>query len=466
MAKLWGGRFKGQTNELMERFNASISFDQRLYKADVLGSQAYARALVGAGVLTAAECQEIVKGLDKVLEELDSQDFSFAATDEDIHTAVERRLGELVGPVAGKLHTGRSRNDQVATDTRLYLLEQIDRLHSLLVNTQRACADQADVHLGVMMAGYTHLQPAQPVLFSHWLMSYFWMLQRDRERLQDVRKRTAVLPLGASALAGNAFPIDCHALAQELGFIDVAQNSIDAVSDRDFVAEFLFWATMLETHLSRLAEDLILWSNPSFGLVEVDEGFTTGSSIMPQKRNPDALELLRGKTGRLLGHLVSLLTTLKGLPSAYDKDLQEDKEPLFDAIDTLSLALPIATSVIATLEIHADKMEQGLDDSMLATELADYLVSKGVPFRESHRLVGEVVRLVADQGSSSASEKTASLTKLSLETYRSIDERFGADLYDVLDPRYAISRRNVPCGTSLSAVRAQIDKARKLVEGH
>jgi argininosuccinate lyase len=294
------------------------------------------------------------------------------------------------------------------------------------------------------------------------MMSYFWMLQRDRDRLDDVEKHTSVLPLGASALAGNAFPIDCYALARELGFADVSLNSLDAVSDRDFAAEFLFWAAMLETHLSRLAEDLILWSNPAFGFVEIHEGYTTGSSIMPQKRNPDSLELLRGKTGRLLGHLVALLTILKGLPSAYDKDLQEDKEPLFDAIDTVSVALPIAARVISTLEIDAQKMEQALDDSMLATELADYLVSKGVPFRESHHLVGQVVQLAGDQDPT-GSEKT-SLTALSLEAYQSIDKRFGADLYDVLDPRYAISRRNVPCGTSLSAVQAQIESARKLLE--
>jgi len=364
-------------------------------------------------------------------------------------------MGELIGPVAGKLHTGRSRNDQVAADTRLYLLAQIERLRDLLVALQRAIVAQSQTHLDVLMPGYTHLQPAQPILFSHWLMSYFWMLQRDRERLDDVRRRTAVLPLGASALAGNAFPLDCHALAKDLGFEAVAENSMDAVSDRDYVVEFLFWAALLQTHLSRLAEDLIVWSTPNFGFVEIDERYATGSSIMPQKRNPDSLELLRGKTGRLNGNLIALLTMLKGIPSAYDKDLQEDKEPLFDTVDTLALALPVAGGVIASLKVNAQQMASALDDGILSTELADYLVSKGVPFRESHHLVGQAVRRAEESG--------CTLTSLSLQAYQAIDPRFGADLYDALDARRAVERRNVPCGTSLRAVKAQIEKANTLL---
>ena len=457
MGKLWGGRFQAATDELMEQFNASIGFDQRLYEADIRGSQAYARALVGVQVLTQQECEQIVAGLDQVLKELETGSFAFAPGDEDIHTAVERRLSERIGPVAGKLHTGRSRNDQVATDTRLYLLGQIKRLREMLTETQRAIVVQADAHLEVMMPGYTHLQPAQPVLFSHWLMSYFWMLQRDLARLDGVGKRTSVLPLGASALAGNAFPVDCYTLARELGFADVAQNSIDAVSDRDFVAEFLFWAALLQTHLSRLAEDLILWSNPAFGFIEIDERYATGSSIMPQKRNPDAAELLRGKTGRLNGHLISILTVLKGLPSAYNKDLQEDKEPLFDAIDTLTLALPVASGMIATLQVNADRMAAALNDDVLATELADYLVSKGVPFRQSHALVGQAVR-------HTDTESGYTLTTLPLETYREIDAHFGPDLYGALDARRAMARRGVPCGTSPQAVRAQIERAKTLLD--
>jgi argininosuccinate lyase len=296
----------------------------------------------------------------------------------------------------------------VATDTRLYVLEQAVLLGELLTGLQRAVVRQAEAHLGVLMPGYTHLQPAQPVLFSHWLMSFFWMLQRDRDRLGSVRRHTSVLPLGASALAGNAFPIDCHALALDLGFEAVAENSIDAVSDRDFVAEFLFFASLVQAHLSRLAEDLILWSSPSFGFVEIDERYATGSSIMPQKRNPDSLELLRGKTGRLYGHLFSLLTVLKGIPSAYNKDLQEDKEPLFDAIDTLTVALQVARGVVSSLRIKAPLMEAALDDGLLATELADYLVAKDVPFRESHHLVGQAVRRAERLG---CTLRTLSLTE-------------------------------------------------------
>jgi argininosuccinate lyase len=439
-------------DEIMWEFNASLSFDQRLYRADIRGSQAYARALVGTRILSREESDRIVSGLDKILEEFETNSFQFSPTDEDIHTAVERRLAELVGPVAGKLHTGRSRNDQVATDIRLHLLEQIDWLRESLTILMKTIVDQAQTHANVPMPGYTHLQPAQPVLFGHWLMSYFWMLQRDRERLDDVRQRTSILPLGASALAGNAFPIDCHALAADLGFDQIAQNSIDAVSDRDFIAEFLFWASLLQTHLSRLAEDLIVWSTPSFGLIEISEQYATGSSIMPQKRNPDSLELLRGKTGRLTGNLMALLTLLKGIPSAYDKDLQEDKEPLFDTIDTLALTLPVAAGVIGTLRIHPDRMTAALDDAMLATELADYLVAKGMPFRESHHIVGQVVRRAEELGHT--------LCEMPLPEYQAIDSHFAYDLYQALDVQRAIERRDVPCGTSRGALAAQITRAR------
>lgn len=453
MSKLWGGRFGEPTDAQMEAFNDSIRFDRRLYGADTRGSQAYARALHRAGLLDRDECEQVVDGLARVLAEFESGTFQLVPSDEDIHTAVERRLTELIGSVAGKLHTGRSRNDQVATDTRLYLLEQIEHLDGLLTQLQAAIVDQAQANIGILMPGYTHLQPAQPILFSHWLMSYFWMVDRDRDRLRQVRRHTSVLPLGASALAGNAFPIDCHALASDLGFEAVADNSLDAVSGRDFVAEFLFWAALLQVHLSRLAEDIVLWSAPGYGFVRVDERYATGSSIMPQKRNPDSLELLRGKTGRLTGDLVAVLTTLKGLPSAYNKDLQEDKEPLFDAIDTLSVALPVAAGVIATLQIDAERMAEALEDGLLATELADYLVTKGLPFREAHHSVGQVVRRAETQGHS--------LRSLPLTEYQAIDGRFASDLYDALDPQRAVERRDVCCGTSPRAVQAQIDRARR-----
>ena len=313
------------------------------------------------------------------------------AGDEDIHTAVERRLGELIGAVAGKLHTGRSRNDQVATDLRLYLLDEMAALEGALVELQAAIVDKAEAHLDVLMPGYTHLQQAQPLLFSHWLMSYFWKLQRDRERLSGIAGRCSVSPLGAGALAGNPLGIDRGALAAELGFAAVAQNSVDAVSDRDYVVEFLAWAALVQVHLSGLAEDLIIWSSREFGFVQLDEAYATGSSLMPQKRNPDSLELMRGKSGRITGHLVGLLTALKGLPSAYNKDLQEDKEAVFDTLDTLALELPVATAVIRTLQVNEQRMADALDDAMLATELADYLVRKGIPFRQSHHLAGQAV---------------------------------------------------------------------------
>ncbi len=459
MAKLWGGRFEKATAADLERFNASIGFDHRLYEADVRGSIAYAEALEQVGVLTAAEVAEITTGLQVVLEEFQAGTFAFKPADEDIHTAVERRLQELKGEVAGKLHTGRSRNDQVATDMRLYLLGRIDGSTGLRAGVrclQRALVDQATAHLGILMPGYTHLQPAQPILLSHWLMAFFWMLERDVARLDDLTPRISVLPLGSAALAGNTFGIDRRALAAALGFETISQNSLDAVADRDFVAEFLFWAALLQTHFSRLAEDLIIYASAEFGFVELDEAFSTGSSIMPQKKNPDPLELARGKTGRMVGDLVTLLTVLKGLPSAYDKDLQEDKEPLFDAIDTLALELPVLTGVVTTLVFNEERMMAALRDELLATDLADYLVRRGVPFRESHHLVGQAVRV--------ALRRRCGLSDLSSEDYREISLHFDRDVEDALDFRKAIARRSAVGGTARSAVEVQIEKARHILD--
>jgi argininosuccinate lyase len=452
---LWGGRFKTDTDERMGRFNDSISFDQRLYAADIQGSIAYAGALAQAGLISGQECDQIVAGLEQVRAEFEAGTFQIQPGDEDIHTAVERRLTDLIGPAAGKLHTGRSRNDQVTTDLRLYLLATAQDLHHALVELQSAVVDQAEAHLGVLMPGYTHLQQAQPVLFSHWLLSYFWKLQRDRQRLADALRRASALPLGAGALAGNPFAIDRDALASALGFSTVAENSIDAVNDRDYVVEFLAWATLLQTHLSGLAEDLILWSSREFGFVQVHDAFTTGSSLMPQKRNPDSLELMRGKSGRMAGNLVSLLTTLKGLPSAYNKDLQEDKEALFDAIDTLSIELPVAAAVIRTLAVHKARMAAALDDAMLATDLADYLVRKGVPFRQSHHLIGQAV-LRAEQ-------LRVTLQELDLVEYQSIHPGFDSDLYQVFDFQRSVTARAARGGTAPDAVRTQIAQARALL---
>lgn len=416
---------------------------------------AYAHALQRCGCISVAERDALLGGLERIRQELKDGQFAFNEDDEDIHTAVERRLTELIGPVAGKLHTGRSRNDQVATDLRLYLMEQIPYLDEALSALQLAVVDTARQHLDVLMPGYTHLQPAQPLLFSHWLMSFFWRFQRDRERLADARKRTAVMPLGSGAIAGHPFGLERRQLARELGFDAPAQNSVDAVSDRDFVVEVLAWATLVQVHLSGLAEDLIIWSSREFGFVTLDERLTTGSSLMPQKRNPDVLELIRAKTGRLGGDLLAMLTVLKGLPSGYSKDLQEDKEALFDALDTLAAELPLATEVVRTLRVNGVRMAAALDAGMLSTDLADYLVRKGVPFRESHRIVGTAVRLAEKRG--------VQLSDLDLAQYQRIDDRFEQDLQEVFDFQASVDRRSALGGTARSAVEAQISQALQLL---
>jgi argininosuccinate lyase len=357
--------------------------------------------------------------------------------------------------VAGKLHTGRSRNDQVSTDLRLHLLDEMASLQEGLAGLQAAVVDKAEDHLKVIMPGYTHLQQAQPLLFGHWLMSYFWKFQRDRMRLAGITSRTAVLPLGAGALAGHPLGIDRHALAAELGMSAITENSVDAVSDRDYVVEFLAWAALVQVHLSGLAEDLVIWSSREYGFVQVAEAYATGSSIMPQKLNPDSLELIRGKTGRMVGYLAGLLTTLKGLPSAYNKDLQEDKEAVFGAVDTLSVELPIATGVIRTLQVNEARMTAVLDHAMLATDLADYLVRKGIPFRQSHHLVGQAVRR--------AEELDVSLNNLELAEYQAIDPAFAEDLYTALSFQRSVEARYVEGGTAPAAVQAQIKQARALL---
>ncbi len=454
--KLWGGRFATASDELTQRFGNSISFDRRLYAADIQGSIAYAEALARAGLITAEERDQLVGALEQVLAEFEAGTFQIQPDDEDIHTAVERRLGELIGAVAGRLHTGRSRNDQVATDVRLYLLGEMAALRQRLLEVQKAIVEKAAEYLDLIIPGYTHLQQAQPILFSHWLLSYFWKLQRDRERLADAERRTRVCPLGAGALAGNPFGIDRAALAAALGFECNSENSVDAVSDRDFIVEFLAWAALLQVHLSGLAEDLIIWNSREFGFIELDEAYTTGSSLMPQKKNPDMLELVRGKTGRLIGHLTGVLTMLKGIPSSYNKDLQEDKEPLFDTLDMLRLELPIIAGVIRTMRVNRARVEAALDDGMLATDLADYLVRKGVPFRESHHLVGRAVRRAEELG--------VPLKELALGEYRAIHPAFDEDVYLVFNFHRSVEMRNVEGGTATGAVRLQIERARQLLE--
>ena len=456
MGKLWGGRFEGEMDPLMEEFNNSISFDWRLWKADIQGSEAWVRALTRVGLLSPPDAERLLDGLARIREEWESGEFEIKPGDEDIHTANERRLKELVGEVAGKLHTGRSRNDQVATDVRLFVREEIDEIEELLRELQKRALDVAEENLEVIMPGYTHLQRAQPVRFSHWMMSYFWKWQRDRDRLRDLRRRVNVLPLGSGALAGTSFPVDRDSLASDLGFEEVSQNSMDAVSDRDFVLEILSWGAILGIHMSRLAEDLILWSSAEFGFVSMADAYSTGSSLMPQKKNPDALELIRGKSGRLAGNLLRLMMVMKGIPSTYDKDLQEDKEPLFDTLDTAKMIVKVAGGIISTMSIHAERMKAALSDDLLATDLADYLVRRGVPFRDAHELVGRVVRL--------AEAKGIRLSEIGIEDLRAISEEFHEDVRSVWDFESSIERRNVRGGTGLDALKEQLKEAKRLVE--
>lgn len=452
---LWGGRFDEPSDADMRALQDSISFDQRMYKQDIRGSIAYARANAVAGVITPEEAETLVAGLEQVLNEFEAGGFVFEISDEDIHTAVERRLTEIVGAVGGKLHTGRSRNDQVATDFRLWVMDAISEIRLLLQQLQAALCDTAEAHTETVMPGYTHVQPAQPTTAAHWLMSYFWMLARDTDRLADAQRRTSVSPLGAGALTGTPFAIDRAKLAKELGFNSYSQNSLDAVSDRDFVAEALFSFALIGVHLSRLGEDIVLYSNPLFGYITLNDRYSTGSSLMPQKRNADPMELARGKAGRLIGNLTGLLTTLKGLPSTYNKDLQEDKEALFDSFDQLKLLLPVVTAIIRTLQLNPDKMRAALDPTMLATDLADYLVAKGMPFREAHHAAGRAVRLAAEQG--------ISFADLSVPSLRVISELFTDDVTSVFDFDASVGRRKAAGGTAPDAVREQIAVARKLL---
>ncbi len=449
---LWSGRFRAGLDSLASLLNNSLPVDKRLYAEDIRGSQAWARALAAAGVITPDEAETLTNGLQVVRAEMDEGTFTFLENDEDIHTAVERRLTEIVGAVGGKLHTGRSRNDQVATDFRLWMANTAAMLDGLLVDLQKTLIARSQKDLDVILPGYTHFQQAQPILLSHWWLSHFWALQRDRDRLKELSQRAAILPLGSAALAGTTFPINRFALAEDLGFSAPSPNSLDAVSDRDFAAEFLFWAALTGVHLSKMAEALILYSTIEYGFITLADEYSTGSSLMPQKKNPDMLELTRGKAGVFTGLLTGLLTMLKGLPSAYDKDLQEDKSAVFEAADTMEVLLPVLGGVISTLTINIERCRQAIHPAVLATDLADYLVAKGVPFRNAHEAVGKAVRL--------AEEKGKSLPTLTLEEYRSIHPAYAEDLYTALSLESSVNRRSVYGGTAREAVEIQIGEAR------
>lgn len=448
---MWKGRFSQVTADLLQQYGESISYDWRLYPYDVAGSIAHARAQVNAGILDENEFSQIENGLREIEKEISEGKFEFSTELEDIHMNIESALTERIGTTGGKLHTARSRNDQVATDTRLYCRSAIDNLLNLLSDFQSALLDQADKHADTIFPGYTHLQRGQPVTVGHHLLAYVEMLVRDKERLVDTRKRVNICPLGSGALAGSTINLDREAIARELGFDSVTTNSMDAISDRDYLAELLFNLALCGAHLSRLSEDLILWSSAEFGFVTLSDAHTTGSSLMPQKKNPDICEITRGKSGRLYGNLVSVLTALKGLPLTYNRDLQEDKEPLFDSIDTLTIALKVNTEMIAAMEINTEACQIASSDPMLlATDLADWLVKQGVPFRSAHELVGKAV-----------AEAVATRTPLDQLDLAKVDPAFTSDASSVFSLTKALAARTNPGAPSVENVRAQIARWRQ-----
>ncbi|KAF8797926.1 argininosuccinate lyase [Phlegmacium glaucopus] len=453
--KLWGGRFTGKTDPLMHAFNQSLRYDRRMHAADIKGSIAYTKSLTLVGILTKAEERKITDGLEAIGKEWEEGVFHAQEDDEDIHTANERRLSELIGPLGGKLHTGRSRNDQVATDMRLWLLDEARIVEEGLKALILVMVNRADKEKEFLLPGYTHLQRGQPIRWSHLLLSYAFSFRNDLDRLRQLIPRISVLPLGSGALAGNPFPVDRDFLAKELGFQSVAENSLWGVGDRDFIAEFMMWASLVMTHISKMAEDLVIYSTAEFGFITLSDAYSTGSSMMPQKKNPDSLELLRGKSGRIFGNMAGFLMTLKGLPSTYNKDLQEDKEPLFDTVDNLSACLQIAEGVIATLEVHGEKMRAALTMDVLATDLADYLVRKGIPFRETHHVSGRAVAL--------AESRCCQLNDLTLQDFKSLHEEFSEDVFDVFNFEASVERRQAIGGTSLKMVERQIDLLRTVL---
>ena len=454
MKKLWGGRFKQSTDTLMEAFSASISFDKRLYDCDIEGSIAHCKMLARCKIITTAESNKIIKGLKRILRECDEGRFKFSDSLEDIHMNIENRLREIIGPVAGKLHTARSRNDQVCLDIRLYLRKEIDDIVGEINRLTKALITIAKKNINHLIPGYTHLQRAQPVLLSHHLLAYVEMMLRDKERFLDAYKRINVMPLGSAALAGTNFPIDRKITAKLLGFPEISHNSMDAVADRDFAAEFCSASALTMMHLSRFCEEVVIWNSSEFGFLELSDSFTTGSSIMPQKKNPDAAELIRGKSGRVFGNLVSLLTLMKGLPLAYNKDLQEDKEPLFDTAETVKVCLRIFSDMMKSAKfIPITQKELESTGFLTATDLADYLVLKGVPFREAHELTGKTVAFCL--------EKKKTLTDLSLAQLRKISKRFDEEVFDHIALQNSVDRKNIYGGTAKNQVRAQITRLTK-----
>ena len=452
--KAWGGRFGGETDRFVEEFTASIPFDVLLYRHDIAGSVAHARMLGKRGILPKAEADRIVKALVAIRGEIESGKFPFDLSDEDIHMAIERRLIRRIGPVGGKLHTGRSRNDQVATDLRLYLREEIDEVLKLLAEIEETVVSRAEELFGIVLPGYTHLQRAQPILFSHYLLAYREMFARDADRFTETRRRVNVSPLGAGALAGTTFPLDRAFTARELGMDGVCENSVDAVSDRDFAADFLYACAVTMMHLSRLAEEMVYWSSSEFRFLSLPDALCTGSSIMPQKKNPDVAELIRGKTGRAYGNLTNLLTLMKGLPLAYNRDMQEDKEPVFDSARTVKDCLIGANLLLRGMAVNEERMRAACDDGFLtATDLADYLARKGVPFRKAHEITGKIVRHCEERG--------ARLKDLSLKELRAFSKVIGEDVRSAISLTNSVRLRKTRGGTGAEAVRDRLASLRK-----
>jgi argininosuccinate lyase len=451
--KLWGGRFTQPTDKFVEEFTASIDFDQRMYRYDIQGSIAHCRMLAKQGIIADGERDQIVEGLTSILADIEAGNFTFSVALEDIHMNIEARLIERIGAVGGKLHTARSRNDQVALDVRLYLRDELQEIGTYFEKLQEALLAQAEANLDTIMPGYTHLQTAQPILFAHHMLAYYEMFRRDLGRLADCGKRLNYLPLGAGALAGTTFPIDREYVAELLGFAGVTRNSLDSVSDRDFAVEFCAASSLIMMHLSRLAEELILWSSADFAFIDLSDAFCTGSSIMPQKKNPDVPELVRGKTGRVYGNLISLLTLMKSLPLAYNKDMQEDKEPLFDTIDTVKGSLKIFADMIATMKVRAANMRLAAARGFsTATDVADYCVRKGLPFRQAHEVVGKTVRYCIEQGKE--------IDQLTLKEFQTFSPLIEADIYSAVTLEASVNARKATGGTAREAVAREIARAR------
>lgn len=452
MSKLWGGRFTRETNELVEEFTASIEFDQQLALEDIEGSLAHVQMLGECDIISKEDVETIHKGLHALKSKILRGELMYSVEHEDIHMNIEKHLIDEIGSVGGKLHTGRSRNDQVATDMHLFLKRKTIEVIALVDSVQQAILSQSKTNVETVLPGYTHLQRAQPISFAHHLMAYFWMLERDKERLIDSLKRVDVLPLGAGALAGTTFSINRERVAELLGFDSIYPNSMDAVSDRDFILEFLSIASIMMTHISRLSEEMVIWSSQEFGFIELDDSFCTGSSIMPQKKNPDVPELLRAKTGRTYGNLMGLLTVLKGLPLAYNKDMQEDKEGMFDTVKTVEGTLKLLAPMIETMTVNDKTMRRAVtEDYSNATDLADYLVTKGMPFRKAHSVVGRIVL--------HGIQEKKYLADIRIDEYKTFSEWFEADLYDILIPENVVAARKSPGGTSQKQVRKQIELA-------